>query len=371
MAIDLKNISDVHHSAMQFYDKAFLAEKTGDNDERINLLKQAFFKEKEVADLVKNMEDLEPTRSVLHRGAASLAFQLKDWLSAERLIYQGLAGNPPTEIKEELEELLNIVKFNENCEKRNINLSKEELQITLKGPAIGIGKMPTNLLNKQISHTERALFRTAERKTGKPFRKSGPPDRTIRSHLYHYISGFAGGSFNLRLQFGSDQKDLFQDFEVSEIINEFLDCMEYINNDQEEELKQRIRMRDYYENFKAIANNILPDGKNISFIGLSNMRESNEIRKTALTKRSIRLIQSVDSENSLHEFTGILQLADITGKFNRIKIKIDDGSISDYINVEDSIMDDIVKPYWNNKVKLFALEKGGKLFYKDHEAIED
>ena len=51
----------------------------------------------------------EPSRSVLLRSAASLAFECHELREAERLASQALGGEPPSEIAQELRELLRRV----------------------------------------------------------------------------------------------------------------------------------------------------------------------------------------------------------------------------------------------------------------------
>ena len=53
--------------------------------------------------------DDELSRSVLHRSAASLAWQRQMYDEAKALIHRGLEGNPPGDIKRELNELLEMV----------------------------------------------------------------------------------------------------------------------------------------------------------------------------------------------------------------------------------------------------------------------
>jgi hypothetical protein len=55
---------------------------------------------------VADQLDFEPTRSVLHRSAASLAVECCQLREAERLIGRALAGNPPPDIADELRDLL-------------------------------------------------------------------------------------------------------------------------------------------------------------------------------------------------------------------------------------------------------------------------
>jgi hypothetical protein len=54
-------------------------------------------------------KNLEPTRSVLFRSAATLAHELGDTLAARHLAMEGLRGNPPAEIKAELFEILDKI----------------------------------------------------------------------------------------------------------------------------------------------------------------------------------------------------------------------------------------------------------------------
>jgi hypothetical protein len=55
----------------------------------------AFEYERKAAMLLLNDYDVEPTRSVLFRSAASLALNFGDYREAERMIALGLLGNPP------------------------------------------------------------------------------------------------------------------------------------------------------------------------------------------------------------------------------------------------------------------------------------
>jgi hypothetical protein len=51
----------------------------------------------------------EPTRSVLHRSAATLALDCGEYREAERLVATALAGNPPEPIANELRDVLAAV----------------------------------------------------------------------------------------------------------------------------------------------------------------------------------------------------------------------------------------------------------------------
>jgi len=63
---------------------------------------------------------LEPTRSVLHRSAATLALECGALCDPERLIAVALSGDPPAEIAEELRDLLEPVYFGSKKGRRRL-----------------------------------------------------------------------------------------------------------------------------------------------------------------------------------------------------------------------------------------------------------
>ena len=77
----------------------------GATEQAAQLTRQAFEQETQAAALIASILDAEPTRSVLHRSAASLAIECGEFRAAERLITTALSGNSPPEIAEELKDL--------------------------------------------------------------------------------------------------------------------------------------------------------------------------------------------------------------------------------------------------------------------------
>ncbi len=102
----MQNVETLHREAMELVDQVVLARQRDDAADVTALSKAAFVKEQAAADLVANQLDLEPTRSVLHRSAATLAIECGELRAAERLTGRALAGNPPDDIANELRDLL-------------------------------------------------------------------------------------------------------------------------------------------------------------------------------------------------------------------------------------------------------------------------
>lgn len=89
-----------HYAAMEALDEAAAAMRRGDDARAKVATRRAFVLEARAAAGAPN--DLEPTRSVLYRSAASIAVELGETIEAQRLAHEGLRGKPPAEIKAEL-----------------------------------------------------------------------------------------------------------------------------------------------------------------------------------------------------------------------------------------------------------------------------
>jgi hypothetical protein len=116
-------MNDLHHAAMRLVDQASDRRRRGDESEANALLRQAFEQERQAAELAAPDLALEPTRSVLHRSAATLAWQCGEYREAERLIGAALSGTPPETIAEELRDLLLQVYFEQSPRKKRRSLS--------------------------------------------------------------------------------------------------------------------------------------------------------------------------------------------------------------------------------------------------------
>jgi hypothetical protein len=102
----MNTISQIHDEAMARLQLAGQVLKKGQMAAYKTMLNEALALEKEAAYSLVNDYDCEPTRSVLFRSAAAIALNAANYDDAVILATQGLSGNPFTEIKIELENLL-------------------------------------------------------------------------------------------------------------------------------------------------------------------------------------------------------------------------------------------------------------------------
>ncbi len=99
------NVTDFHNKAMEFAERAFMARVQGSIEESTKLFEKAL--ENELAAICKLEADvrIEPTYSVLHRSAGTLAIDCNQPQKALEIVTKALDQNPPQEIAEELHEL--------------------------------------------------------------------------------------------------------------------------------------------------------------------------------------------------------------------------------------------------------------------------
>lgn len=127
----MNEIQSLHQQAMHLAEQAEVAKLRGGTSDQVQaLLQQAFDRESQAAALVAPSLDSEPTRSVIHRSAASLAIDCGDFQSAERLIAIALSGNPPAEIADELKDLFVQINLPQYCERRGFHLNLQELTLS-------------------------------------------------------------------------------------------------------------------------------------------------------------------------------------------------------------------------------------------------
>lgn len=89
----MREVTDLHRSAMAKADQADLAKLQGDADGHRAHLRSALEYELRAAKLVESERELEPTRSVLHRSAASLALECGEFRLSEQAITAGERGD--------------------------------------------------------------------------------------------------------------------------------------------------------------------------------------------------------------------------------------------------------------------------------------
>ena len=125
----MNNVRALHEQAMDLAEQASIKRLRGEANGVEIILKQALALEAQAASMMAEDMEAEPTRSVLHRSAATLAVQCGELQQAEKLIAIALAGHPPLDIAVELKDLFIQINLQRYLERRGVQLADEQLQL--------------------------------------------------------------------------------------------------------------------------------------------------------------------------------------------------------------------------------------------------
>lgn len=128
----MNEVTELHEKAMEFYDEAFFARREGKQSLANKKLREALELETQAAEMLKDRLEIEPSRSVLYRSAASMAISCAEYRQAEKLIATALAGNPPEEIAEELRDLLEEANLKQKSKTKSKQIDHAKLTFANK-----------------------------------------------------------------------------------------------------------------------------------------------------------------------------------------------------------------------------------------------
>ena len=357
-------VNELHGQAMGLMELAILARLRGNTDEVSSLYARAL--ELETAAIEGLDPTVEPTFSVLHRSAATMALHCNQTRLAEQLATRALSYEPPFEIAEELRDVIEQANYQRHLELKGIHLGEDELQMSLSGKSVLPGLIAWTDLSSRINDTLALFLRLMERQRKRLFREGGPPPREIREGYQLLVSTARPASYAVTLRFTALNNQLRLPGDMAETVDEFMDLMELINRPEvsEKDIEQRIPDPPYMRNFLALAKKIAPDGKQIQQVGFTLRRDNHE-RSVSVTKPASQFplppVGGADlpqREPEAVEIRGLLLYADATrGDQNRIKIMQGSGK-GQLVRVPEGLMDDIVRPMWNSQVVVKALRRG-------------
>lgn len=350
----MKESQELHQKAMTLAESAQIEKIKGNSQKSQELFSSAFEFEKKAALLLINDYSLEPTRSILFRSAASLSIQCCKLDESERLIASALAGTPPDDIAEELRDLLEEVYFNRHLETRGIKLQDDELQLSLAGNAVSFGVIQSDYFLDRVENTSKIIYRTVERVYGRQYRDGGKVNKNIRNKFETFLSVPRAASFAVTIKIGqpSDQMELIK--EKPKIIEEIFTCFDLYEKNKLDQLANHINDEAYFTNFVSLSKQLSPDGNNINFVGftsnISNQKKSVQLTRTkSAVKEEIENITRKEEPSQKVNIIGKLLYADNTKDNREIRVT-DENRISHRIRVPLGMMDDIVKPLWDEKV---------------------
>ena len=356
---------ELHIKAIDLAEQAFLLRFKDNSAQVEKLFKEAFELEREAALLIMD----EPSRSILLKSAASLAINCNELRDAEKLITLALSGEPTAEIAEELRNLYEEVNFSRHLKLRGIVLEDSTLQLVVAGKSVGYGFAEEEEVFSRVNTLKKLVYRTVERRLGRPFQERVGLAKEVKLHYQTYISEPRAASFAITVKLGKPegQTSLWSGPQ-SEIIEDIVEGINLINDSQEETLKNKIQDEAYLRNFIGLTKELAPDGENVSLVGVTISREGIEknvkltkIKKefnTILSKNTILTTENINKDSFI-EIIGTLFYADANQ--NRIKIK---SRQNEKYNVKvPEGLGDIVRVHFEDEVKITGLKQSKNIIH--------
>lgn len=369
----MNNTNELHNASMDRAELALIARMQKDDIKADKLFRESLDLELKAIAAMEMATTIEPTYSILHRSAATLALDCNDPRLAEKLISKALAHDPPAEIVEELRDLLETVYFRRHLLLRGITLEEDELQMSLAGQGVGLGVVHSSEFLNRVEIASKLIYRIVDRRQYKPFRTHGRLKKSVKDDYELFLSVPRAASFAVTLKLGRpmSQQKLPGISDTSDIVDEFMELMTLVNKAKYKEIEDWIPDQTYRTNFVQLAKRLAPDGENVKLVGFTSMRQGKErFVEVVRPKSDIGLPEvEVQIQNILPDkitIKGALLFADATHQGNEVIKLVDQATDKSYlVMVPEGMMDDIVKPLWRSTVVIKGTQKGRYIMLED------
>ena len=368
----MSTVRELHNKAMELAQRAVVLRHEGSLDEAEECSRKALEYESEAASLIELSESSEPTRSVLYRSAASLALQAKDFTTAQRLIANGLSGYPPNDIEQELRQLFEQINFERHLRAKDLVLSDEDMEFTVLGDAVMYGFVLFDEFVKRLNTLRTVLERTTQRLLKEPYKRSRKIPKKIMP-FQTVLSVPERGSFSITLKLATPDEKYTQTVlpgfvpTPPEIFKEVATGIEFINKLDDEGLQKQITNESYFRNFRALIRDMAPDGQRINFVGIKTIDKSVALTKPKKEIPAVPIKEKTEKTKKV-SVTGVLDYA--RSRRDDVIGLTDENGNPHYIRIVEG-MDDLVKSYFKENVKVTGELKGKYIFPEEIEPIEE
>lgn len=343
----MASVRELHEKAMVAVQNAIVEKEAGNITLSKKLYQDAFELEKKAAHKLPKEQKSEPTRSIIFRSAASLAFQAGRFQESTQMIGEALSGYPNKRTFNELNILNEEVKLAIYNEENHYETSPDQFIFHLTGNAVSYGSIYYKEFLDRIDALQKLLRKTGSRLIDIPFSSK-------KEFLVPSFHSPKSGSFSMKISLTIKHEDSGQTDLVScptNVINEFIDCVRLAQENNDTELFERIEQESYLDHFLTQLKKIAPDGDRITsvdFILNDGMVSLKRLSKTIPIGRAI--VPDEIGEIVLEDIniTGILDYASSRSGGDTIGITDNDNKRYD-IKIKEGI-EDYVRSYYKKHV---------------------
>lgn len=364
-------LDNLHEEAMDLAEQALREKRRGDIALAQELFELSLEKEKKVLELLENEPYQEPMYSVLYRSAATLALDCGNFRLAEKLASTALSKEPLDYVADELRDV-----FEQATAARHLNLgslNENELEISLSGKGVGYGLILSSEVENRRDVMKKQIKRLAEYLCANVFSAKGRLKELFR--IFELTP--QPGSFTVKFMIEPINQVKALDLSPkppspSDVIAKFMSLILIVNAGEISRLSEEISDVDYRKNFINDLKKLAPDGEDVSQVGFSALNISTQSPISVafrVTKKKIQsYIEAEEASYSADEcetVEGRLLSADATvrGKNKTIKLVLNDDTTRT-IEVSESEIDEIVRPYWNTDVQVVISREDSSQNYR-------
>jgi len=222
---------------------------------------------------VNALDNLNPSKirtiGITAVSAVSLYFKAQEFGQAKKLAHKWLATDLlPAFAVEELEDLLQVIRFEESRVKSGIQFIEGEVLISVKGGEVLYGAAPLDLILRKVEQISTMFYRTTEMLLEHPLRRRGSPSQEVKKYCDPWLFQAVPGSyqFSVQVRKPQDYKQLSLpgmsaadvELRVEQITKKFLDVIRAATQDPEGELREVVPQENYRKAFLKSAQDLAP-----------------------------------------------------------------------------------------------------------------
>jgi hypothetical protein len=359
-----QELNQLHARAMELAD---MAKFDTDTDRTLLLYRAALEYESRVAEELF-CTDLEPSRSIILRSAASLALQCGEIDSAERFAAQGLGGRPEPVVAQGLRDMIFEVNLRRSIDTHFAVGVPSKMHVTFAGPHATPNSIEPRLFATHMETLHSMMFRVYENLLGNPFRESGRRrSRSIQDDVVFRYEAASNGVFGYDLSAQRVQEKFGFADNGENVVQSTANVLRWASSgDRNQLLRFCNDNRDYYRYFVHGTKGLLPDGRKVRQIGFMTDSDSAEPIVVGTATRDVinrRMVYDEDAAEHL-EIRGYLDRAN--RRSSTIAIRDEEGQTHN-LQIQGGITAKMLGRLWDTEVIAYAsVRKGNTLL----ESIE-
>lgn len=371
----------VHHTRSEGYaSQAEELRRRNEIDRAANLCRLAADAE------VNALDNLNPSKirtiGITAVSAVSLYFKAQEFGQAKKLAHKWLATDLlPAFAVEELEDLLQVIRFDESRVKSGIQFIEGEVLVSVKGGEVLYGAAPLDLILRKVEQISTMFYRTTEMLLDHPLRRRGSPSPEVKKYCDPWLFQAVPGSyqFSVQVRKPQDYKQLSLpgmsaadvELRVEQITKTFLDIIRAATQDPEGELIEVVPQEDYRKAFLKSAQDLAPPVTGKTFNQIEIKSSSDDEPRPVILLPETRLVIKEVLNKSEPEPPELPESKVISLRGTLRNLHLDDDWIEISINGKSQKIygageeiDDRVGPMVNRRIVAEVLERSDKSIEK-------